>query len=187
MPEEHLEVVCDGCGQRAGAQHIRRRLDRLEGTTRFRPIHINAYFLGETSPAAAAEFLYAREGPFRGEAARILEAAGIGTEGKSRETVQSEFQRRGFFLSHLLECPLADDVPEAPAALLEARFRPALTRIRHSLRPKRIVVLGTRLAPFLALLREHGLGDRLLLDGGAPYDLSGRAGEAAAARLGAAL
>jgi len=35
-------LPCDGCGQPASAEHIARRLQRLEWATRFRPIHIQA-------------------------------------------------------------------------------------------------------------------------------------------------
>ena len=60
--------------------------------------------LGGFSPLADADFLYS--GTFEGEAKRLLDAVGISYTGKTPDTVLSEFQRGGFFLTHLLECPL---------------------------------------------------------------------------------
>jgi len=43
-------LPCDGCGQPASAEHIARRLQRLEWATRFRPIHIQALLLAAFRP-----------------------------------------------------------------------------------------------------------------------------------------
>src|SRR5208283_736012 len=102
MPTNFLS--CDGCGQSASPEHIARRLQRLEWTTRYRPLHIGALLLGGISPQSDEDFLYAAQ--FKGEAVRLLEAVGISTSGKSSEAVLSEFQRGGFLLTHVLECPL---------------------------------------------------------------------------------
>lgn len=189
MAEQLLKVTCDGCGQEAAPQHIARRLQRLEWTTRFRPVHINTFFLSDAAPLPAPEFLYGTDGAFQGEAAVLLNALDMKTEGKSREAVLSEFQKRGFFLSHVLECPV-ENTPqekEALSRLLEARFRPVITRIRLSLRPKRVVLLSASLTPLAGALREHGLAEFLLLDRGKPFELAGQTGAAAAERLRAAL
>src|SRR5256885_3653267 len=104
-----IALVCDGCGQAATAEHIARRLQRLEWTTRYRPVHIHTLLLGAFSPLRDEEFLYRSGGEFRGEAAQILEAVGISPAGKTRDAVHAEFQRAGFFLTHVLECPLEDE------------------------------------------------------------------------------
>ncbi len=104
-----MALVCDGCGQAATAEHIARRLQRLEWTTRYRPVHIHTLLLGAFSPLRDGEFLYRSDGEFRGEAAQILEAVGISPAGKTRDAVHAEFQRAGFFLTHVLECPLEDE------------------------------------------------------------------------------
>ena len=134
-------ISCDGCGQPAAPEHIARRLQRLEWTTRYRPIHIATLLLGGVSPISDADFLYA--GKFEGEAGRVLEAAGISPMGKSAETVLSEFQRGGLFLTYLLECPLDGSVtlPLTAEALLERRAPSAATRIRRSLKPKRVILI----------------------------------------------
>src|ERR1700688_3058321 len=104
MTANTSEILCDGCGQPASPEHIARRLQRLEWTTRFRPIHISGLLLGGVSPLAEEDFLYA--GKFSGEAGRLLEAVGISTAGKSSDAVLSEFQRGGCLVTHVLECPL---------------------------------------------------------------------------------
>src|SRR6266481_10141363 len=122
-------LVCDGCGQMASAEHIARRLQRLEWTTRYRPVHISTLFLGAFSPQNEKDFLYAPGGEFQGEAALLLEAVGISTAGKAAEAVHAEFQRAGFFLTHILECPLEDD--EGLQAALKNRRAAVATRFRR--------------------------------------------------------
>src|SRR5207237_3475151 len=89
----------DGCGQRASAEHIARRLRRLEWATRYRPVHIHTLLLGGVAPREDAEFLYAPGGGFDGEAGDLLRATGISTAGKAAEAVHTEFQGAGFFLT----------------------------------------------------------------------------------------
>src|SRR6266849_9854658 len=98
-------LVCDGCGQTATTEHISRRLQRLEWTTRYRPVHINTLLLGAFSPIEEKDFLYSPGSEFHGEAALLLEALGMATTGRAADSVQAEFQRAGFFLTHVLECP----------------------------------------------------------------------------------
>src|SRR6202162_567817 len=100
------EILCDGCGQPASPEHIARRLQRLEWASRYRPIHLHTLLLGAISPPVPAEFLYSPEETHSGEAAHLVTAAGISISGKSADAIQSEFQRRGIYLTHALECPL---------------------------------------------------------------------------------
>src|SRR5260370_19705224 len=134
-------LVCDGCGQAATAEHIARRLQRLEWTTRYRPVHISTLLLGAFSPLRDEDFLYAgggKEGEeFRGEAAQILAAVGISTSGKGREAVHAEFQRAGLFLTHVLECPLEGDRAKGQSAeVLAKELEFIASGIRRSLDPK---------------------------------------------------
>ncbi|HWO35891.1 MAG TPA: hypothetical protein VNO32_44440 [Candidatus Acidoferrum sp.] len=174
-------LPCDGCGQSASPEHIARRLLRLEWTTRYRPVHIGALLLGSVSPLAEEDFLY--RGKFQGEAGRLLEALGISTPGKSPETVLSEFQKGGFFLAHVLECPVETSEAEKSSyqSLLAERVSQVLTRIRRSLKPKRVVLISDSLAPLAAKLSGAELGCPVILDNGKPFgldsgDFSGAAG-----------
>src|SRR5467141_2505871 len=132
-----IELPCDGCGQNASTEHIARRIQRLEWTTRYRPVHIHTLFLGSASPQKQEEFLYSPDGEFQGEAATLLEAAGVSAAGKTAEAVPAEFQRAGFFLTHILECPMENESALTPAlsSLMEQRLRAVAVRIRRSLKP----------------------------------------------------
>jgi hypothetical protein len=164
-------LACDGCGQSASPEHIARRLQRLEWSTRYRPVHIGAILLGGVSPRDDADFLYS--GKFEGGARWLLDAVGISREGKSPETVLSEFQRGGFFLTYVLECPLEDSRPgdSTCEALLQRRASPVLTRIRRSLKPKRVLLISELLAPLTARFSSTETGCPVLLDGGKPFGL----------------
>src|SRR4029077_18279979 len=81
------ELTCDGCGLEASSEHIARRLKRLKLATRYRPIHVQAVFLGAQSPADDKDFLYAAASGFSGEAAALLRALGIQAEGRDVEAV----------------------------------------------------------------------------------------------------
>ena len=152
-------LPCDGCGQLASAEHIARRLQRLEWATRFRPIHIQALLLAASAPEADSDFLYSPEATFTGRPGVLLSALGITTAGKSPEEVLADFQRRGLVLASLLECPVepGTNLNEAHA-LIEHHLPQALARIRRSLKPKRVLVVSPDLEPFLPQLSESALG-----------------------------
>src|SRR6202049_490149 len=185
MPTDFLP--CDGCGQSASPEHIARRLQRLEWTTRYRPVHIGALLRGGVSPLAEEDFLYA--GKLKGEARRLLEAVGISQAGKSPETVLSEFQRGGFFLTHVLECPLetSEAGKSSCESLLAQRVSQVLTRIRRSLKPKRVVLISDLLAPLAARLSSAELACPVILDNGKPFGLDSADFSAAVEHLRQAL
>jgi len=184
-----ITLVCDGCGQAATAEHITRRLQRLEWTTRCRPVHIHTLLLGAFSPLRDEEFLYRSDGEFRGEAAQILEAVGISPAGKTRDAVHAEFQRAGFFLTHVSECPLEDErnLKGGIQAALKKRLAAVATRIRRSLKPKRVMAITEELAVVLDDIVAMDLGCPVLLDHGKPFLLESGPGENGAARLREAL
>lgn len=160
-------VLCDGCGQPASPEHLTRRFKRLEETTRFRPVHIQTVFLSGVSPLSEPAFLYTRtEEAFQGEALALLRAVRIEVEGKSRETVLAEFQRRGYLLAHILECPIEDGEEVAVARLLETRLGVAITRLKRSLKPKRVVLVSASLGPYAQQLRAAGLEAEVVSEGG---------------------
>ena len=171
------ELTCDGCGQSAGAEHLARRLQRLEWATRYRPVHIQAVILGGIAPKLDAEFLYIPEGEFQGEAGNILRA-GVSTEGKARETVLAEFQKLGLMLTHVLECPLEDGVAGSQAReLMERRLGAVVTRIRRSLKPKRVVLISRELSQVAEKLRGADLACPVWPSAGAPFLSSPSASE----------
>lgn len=179
-------IPCDGCGQPASAEHIARRLRRLEWTTRYRPIHIGALLLGAFPVVEDAEFLYAGRSPFRGEAASVLDGVGVAHADKPPEGVLADFQRRGFLLTHVLECPLeavANGAPPVLEQLLEKRISAVFSRIRRSLKPKQLVLLSSALAPLTNLFAKQDLGCSLVLDNGKPFLLEEHGAGQASERL----
>ena len=152
-------LPCDGCGQLVSAEHIARRLQRLEWATRFRPIHIQALLLTASAPETDSDFLYSPESTFTGQAGSLLAALGISTAGKSSDEVLADFQKRGLVYASLLECPVEPgiDLTEAQA-LIEHHLPQALARIRRSLKPKRVLVVSPELQPLLPQLAESALG-----------------------------
>jgi len=178
-------LVCDGCGQMASPEHLARRLRRLEWSTRYRPVHISTLFLGAFSPQEGEDFLYSPGGEFHGEAGWLLEALGIPSAGRPAEVVHGEFQRAGFFLTHVLECPL-DNALEGraePAYLLAERVKPIAARIRRSLKPKRVALISQALGPILEALQAMDLGCSILLDFNKPYVLDSSSGGNSVAAL----
>ena len=180
-----IDLPCDGCGQIASAEHIARRLRRLEWTTRYRPVHIHTLFLGSASPQGQAEFLYSPNGEFQGEAATLLAAAAVSTAGKAAEAVHAEFQRAGFFLTHVLECPVENESAATTALppLMEQRLAAVAVRIRRSLKPKRVVLISRALETILEKLVALPLGCPVILDDGKPFALDGSGTGKAATRL----
>jgi hypothetical protein len=160
------KLVCDGCGQAASAEHLAGRLRRLEGATRWRPLHIQTLLLGAASPARDADFIYSDATNFGGEAAAILEVVGIESRGKSPDAVHHELQRAGVFVSYVLECPLGPETGgPALAQLLAKRIPATLTRIRRSIKPKRVALISPHLDPFVEKFSAEELGCDVILDG----------------------
>jgi hypothetical protein len=173
-----LSLPCDACGQTASAAHLARRLQRLEWTTRYRPVHIQALLLGGIAPEADAAFLYFPEGNYQGEAANLLDALQISREGKSADAVLTELQKRGLFLTHVLECPLEPGVATADAQqLLEKQLPAAMARIRRSLKPKRLVLFSRELAALAGRFTEADLGCPVFTGQYGPWALDGRRSE----------
>jgi hypothetical protein len=180
-----LALRCDGCGQKASEEHLARRLRRLEWATRYRPVHIHTLLLGGFSPRKDSEFLYAPGEEFRGEAAAVLHAIGIAIEGKTGTTVHGELQSAGFFLGHVSECPPEDgaDPEHAVTGLLRERLAWIATRIRRSLKPKRVALIGAALEPVVEDFVALNLGCPVMLDDGKPFVCDVPGNDAQIARL----
>jgi len=180
-------LTCDGCWQPASSEHLSRRLQRLEWATRYRPLHIHTLLLGAIAPAENTEFLYSEAAHLGGEAAHLLDALQIPREGKSPDNLLSDFQKRGFFLVHVLECPM--ELPNQSAAgaqaLLEKHLPAAIVRIQRSLKPRRVALLSRELQSLTAKLTETALGCPVLLHQGKPFEIMENGGmpDVAAFRL----
>lgn len=177
------DLRCDGCGQLASAGHVARRLQRLEWTSRYRPIHIGALLLGAASPRDDADFLYSPEGKFAGEAQSVLRALDVTVGGKSADAILSAFQRGGFLLAHVLECPLEETNSGKIQELIEFCMPVTLARIRRSLKPKMVVVISGQLAFAIARMQSADLNCKLVLDGGKPFAFDGDAPQNAVEKL----
>ena len=169
MPDSSL-ILCDGCGQPASPEHIARRLRRLEWTTRYRPIHLHTLLLGAVSPDHQTDFFYSPDEAHSGEAAHLFAAAGIAQGNKNTDAMHSEFQRRGLFLTHILECPLDSGAVTAEIGI-DARLPNLFTRIRRSLKPKRLVFISDSLTRLIPKFADAQLGCELVLDRGYPFAL----------------
>lgn len=166
-----MGLRCDGCGQAAPAEHLARRLQRLEWTTRYRPVHITALLLGAFSPLGERDFLYSPGGDFHGEAADLLEAVGIHPASKPADAIHAEFQRAGLFLTHVLECPLENHLLDqaGQAGLLAERLPAVASRIRRSLKPRRVILVTEPLLPIVENILALDLGCPVVLNYGKPF------------------
>jgi hypothetical protein len=170
--------VCDGCGAPADEAHIRRRIERLEMATRFRPIHIQVLLLGDAPPTRIEDYFYRplREGESRSSAAEdffveVMKAAGISPDAAANEEAAlAEFQHRGFYLADALECPVP--TPQELTERITAASSTLLKRIEYSYRPKRVVPLGAGVKVLIPALQSSSIGDRLELVSEMPF--SGR-------------
>jgi hypothetical protein len=187
MTTENL-LPCDGCGQLGSPRHIAKRLQRLEWTTRYRPVHIGTLLLGAVAPRSDSDFLYAECGEFQGQAGSVLAAAGISKMGKPTEAVLAEFQRGGLLLAYVLDCPFEPNGdPGSLQRLLQERLPGVLARVRRSWKPKRLVPTAEALAPSLGALERANLGCAIVLDSDKPFALDGASPEQAIGRLRLAL
>jgi hypothetical protein len=183
----NTDLRCDGCGQLASPEHIARRLQRLEWTTRYRPVHIGTLLLGAVAPGGDSEFIYCPAGTWNGEAQYLLAAAGLALDGKPPESVLAEFQRGGFFVTHVLECPVESGAGGDLAQLIANQLPAVLTRIRRSLKPKRLAPIAMLLKQSLPAFNSGELPCAILLDQGAPFALDEDAAAASAKNLREAL
>jgi hypothetical protein len=182
--------VCDGCGARVDEAHIRRRIARLERATRFRPIHIGLLLIDAAPPARLEDYFYDPSGS--GDARSVegqlyfdelVKLAGpVPDAGAGAEALLADFQRRGFFLTAAVECPV--DLADASEAIRQLAPT-VLRRVQTSYKPKHVALISEPTKELIGAFRAAGWGDRLILDGGAPFASASFAERliAAAARL----
>ena len=175
---------CDGCGARATDEHIRARIERLELATRFRPIHVGVLFLSDAPPASLADYFYrpdelaGRDGRARVLFEQLLAAVGVALHAQESDAQRDEefrlaqFQRAGFFLADCVECPLEESAGTLAPAEFARRFGPTVVkRVLYSYRPRNVVLLCRITRAMIPLFEQAGLGERLLLHQGGPFEL----------------
>ena len=178
MNSSKRDIRCDGCGALAGAEHLRRRTERLELATRFRPIHIECLILHPAPPVRMEDYFYAaaKNGNERGAESReffeaMMAAAGVElAPGKDEEALLGEFQRRGWYLAACCECP-PEESGIAEEAVAERFADIVVKRVKFSYRPKRVALVSRELKALAKHLRGAGLGEGLLLNEGEPVEL----------------
>jgi hypothetical protein len=166
--------LCDGCGTQVDAAHIRRRIERLERATRFRPIHIQVLLLDAAPPAAPEDDFYRAEYSLdRSIASQMFFDEITKCIGRKPgaplhdEAALAEFQRRGFYLAFAVECPV-----ESPAQLAADVTRLAsavLLRVNASYKPKFVAPISHALRPLIPLFQSNSWGERLILHHGDPF------------------
>jgi hypothetical protein len=167
-------LPCDGCGLPASPEHIRERVRRLELSTRFRPVHISVLFVALAPPAGKEDdfygpaklkeffdpFLEALEIP--ASAQKLAAQADAHTADLAR---LEEFQRRGYYLTYLSECPIGES-GETAAMTIARLGQTLIRRIRFSYRPKYVAPLGQELVPMVEMLIVAGIGPVLTQEQG---------------------
>jgi hypothetical protein len=167
--------VCDACGARTDEDHVRRRVQRLELATRYRPVHIKILLLDGAPPARLEDFFYqaAKDRSTRSLASRmyfdeLVKCAGISAGPDLREeTALTDFQRRGFFLTSAVECPFEDQ--SDPGGALRRLAPTVMKRVQTSYNPSYVVPLSPPTRDLIRLFGLVGWGDRLVLNNGAPF------------------
>jgi hypothetical protein len=174
-------IICDGCGLPASPEHIAARVQRLELATRFRPIHVDVLFVAlEPMPRLEDDFYRPPESrsffdPFLSALDISSEAGKQSREANGREVDVArllEFQRKGYYLTYLSECPLLGEVDANVAHECISRLAPTLIRrIRFNYKPKHIALVGTNLQPLSEVLQQTGMGALLDINQAAPLTI----------------
>src|SRR6266571_1146765 len=183
MDTNSTPILCDGCGLAASAEHIAARMERLELATRFRPIHVNVLFVA-LQPMPRPEDDFYRPPESRDFFDSFLSALDIAPE--DGNAMLLEFQKRGYCLTYLSECPVTPQDSASPGRMQGrpeagqktgdsvareciSRLAPTLIkRIRFNYKPKHIALLGTNLSPLIEIFEQAGMAPLLLLDQGRP-------------------
>ncbi|HVB99960.1 MAG TPA: hypothetical protein VNJ12_11600 [Candidatus Dormibacteraeota bacterium] len=171
-------MYCDGCTREATPEHLRRRVERLEWASRFRPVRIGTLFLTPAPPAEMEDYFYFPEEQPAGLDARalqedLLESCGIAPgDARDRKVLLRKFQEEGYFLTDCVECPI--DFSEAGEfdALLDRIMPTLVRRLRFSYRPKSILLISKQLTGVAKALGAMGLEARLLMPKDGPVSLA---------------
>jgi hypothetical protein len=167
--------VCDACGAEVTDEHVRARIERLEFSTRFRPIRIQVLFIDAAPPARPEDFFYrpVLDRSVRSLASRMFfdemaKSVGIAPGPDLKElSVLTEFQRRNYFLAYAIECPV-EGYAEQEAAV--RNLAPTIQkRVQASYKPKYILPLSLPTTDLVSLFQLIGWADRVVVDKGGPF------------------
>jgi hypothetical protein len=171
-------MPCDGCGLPASPEHLAARTERLELATRYRPIHIHLVFLAlAPMPRLEDDFYRPPESrdffdPFLSALDILPEAGKLGREANGREADLSrllEFQKRGYYLTYLSECPLmAQEDADVARECISRLASTLIKRIRFNYKLRHIALLGANLAPLIEILQQAGISSLLNFNQGVP-------------------
>jgi hypothetical protein len=191
-------ILCDGCGLPASPDHIRERVARLELATRYRPIHISVLFVGLAPAARLQDDFYQLPKTMAPETRDFFEAllqavevpSSAETDDDPAAARMAEFQRRGYYLTYVSECPLNSSPGGDDRLSAVSRLAPTLIkRIRYNYKPNNIAPLGSELFPLIEILNQPEVNSHLLLDQGVPLEVfdSGKSSLASREKFRAAL
>lgn len=174
-------LPCDGCGLPASPEHIAERVHRLEQSTQFRPVHIGTLFVALAPPARTADDFYAPArskaffDPFMDalEISAPTEQPAVGEEARAADLVRlAEFQRRGYYLTFLSECPLPENAETADNTI--QRLGPTLVRrIKFNYRPKQLAPLGQELTSLVDMFKGQEIAPVLTAGNGLALPIPG--------------
>jgi hypothetical protein len=172
MQRQNYVPRCDGCGVATPHEHIRRRIERLELATRYRPIHIQTLFLALAPPGPMEDFFYSVAPPKAERSAgakewlgAVMTQAGIGATFSGDAAALAEFQRNNFYLAYVLECPVGEAYPQRDlatdpgiaAVIVRDHGAALLRRIQFSYRPKQIAIVEPGTPELAQTLRQSGV------------------------------
>jgi hypothetical protein len=184
--------LCDGCGAQVDEAHIRRRIERLELATRFRPIHIQVLVLDDAPPSASEDYFYraTSSNPRSAESQMFFDeiAKSVGlkpSEAQHQDATLAEFQRRGIYLAYAVECPV--EPAELLASAVARLARTVLLRLNASYKPKFVAPVSAALRPVVSLLQNNSWAERLILHENKPFDHPSSGIAAQQSAFGAAL
>jgi hypothetical protein len=169
---------CDCSESEVSESHVRERIARIERATRYRPVHIRVLLLDAAPPASLQDDFYS---PAADRSSRSLYsrmyfdelavASGIPRDSLTsldESAALADFQRRGFFLTHVVECPIED--LQALRHTVNRLAPTLLRRLDASYKPKHVVPIGQAISEIIPFLQMSGWGSRLILAKGASFE-----------------
>ena len=167
--------ICDGCGAQVDEAHIRRRIERLELATRFRPIPFKFCSWIPHRPRNSKIISIVRRRT-RATAPRWRACSSMSwpsAPDKPGPPMPGRIHPRRFSKARILPGLRRRMSGRAPARTQEAIDRMSSTvvlRMNSSYKPKSLVPISRDLHPLLPLLQLKGWSEKMILNNGQPFD-----------------